>query len=358
MKNQKKDLVITIFVTFVIMFAFIMTSAQAESVGSNMTEATTLYVIPNSGVNVRERPNTKSDIIGQYDRNQAVTLTGNFDGYWAEVQTEWVNTTRHSDGTTTVSDKLIGWVYIANLSEEEPYTDFEVMVIGNGRLKVRDEPAGNHSYGNFVNEGDMVSVQGVMHLRDGTTWCRILYRTKKADIKGWVNSEFLAIDFSEPVAEENIEAFTFTIEDDEPEFEELGENEFPEFTYSKDWGDNDSYLLAKFATCEAGNQDIYTKTLVIMTVLNRVWDYRFPGTIEEVIFQESNGVYQFSSVGDGSWDRNEPDEDSWVAVNMAMQMQYDYSAGALYFETCEDEDNWYSRNLEFLYQYQGMRFYK
>ena len=82
---------------------------------------------------------------------------------------------------------------------------------------------------------------------------------------------------------------------------------YPEFEYSKDWDANDSYLLAKIAMCEAGNRNTQTKTLVIMTVLNRVWDDRFPDTIKEVIFQKgSDGVYQFSPIGDGSWEKNEP----------------------------------------------------
>lgn len=134
---------------------------------------------------------------------------------------------------------------------------------------------------------------------------------------------------------------------------------YPEFEYSKDWDANDSYLLAKIAMCEAGNQNTQTKTLVIMTILNRVWDDYFPDTIEEVIFQQgSNGVYQFSPIGDGSWEKNEPDEDCWEAVRIVMESRYDYSDGALYFESYKNEDNWHSRNLEFLYQSQAMRFYK
>lgn len=29
-----------------------------------------------------------------------------------------------------------------------------------------------------------------------------------------------------------------------------------------------------------------------------------------------------------------------------------------YFENCTDEDNWHSRNLEYLYESEGIRFYK
>lgn len=54
----------------------------------------------------------------------------------------------------------------------------------------------------------------------------------------------------------------------------------------------------------------------------------------------------------------EPNDDCWEAVQVVMEAVYDYSGGALYFESCADEDNWHSRNLEFLYESDGLRFYK
>lgn len=129
---------------------------------------------------------------------------------------------------------------------------------------------------------------------------------------------------------------------------------YPEFTYSKDWSAKDSYLLAKIAMAEAEGCNIRTKTLVIMTVLNRVWSDEFPDTIEEVIFQEN----QFSPINNGRWDRIEPNEDCYEAVKIVMEAKYDYSGGATYFESCNNEDNWHCRNLEFLYESDGLRFYK
>lgn len=138
---------------------------------------------------------------------------------------------------------------------------------------------------------------------------------------------------------------------------------YPEFSYSKDWDADDAYLLAKIAMAEAEGENIQTKTLVILTVLNRVWSDEFPDTIEEVIFQKYkvNGktIYQFSPViPGGRWYTTEPNEDCWEAVRVVQEAMYDYSGGALYFESCEDEDNWHSRNLEFLYQSENLRFYK
>ena len=140
----------------------------------------------------------------------------------------------------------------------------------------------------------------------------------------------------------------------EEESSEVEVDYYPEFTYSKDWSAKESYLLARIAMAEAEGCNIQTKTLIIMCVLNRVWSDEFPDTIEEVIFQEN----QFSPIDNGRWDRVEPNEDCYEAVKVVMEAKYDYSGGATYFESCSDEDNWHSRNLEFLYESEGMRFYK
>ena len=140
----------------------------------------------------------------------------------------------------------------------------------------------------------------------------------------------------------------------EEESSEVEVDYYPEFTYSKDWSAEESYLLARIAMAEAEGCNIQTKTLIIMCVLNRVWSDEFPDTIEEVIFQEN----QFSPIDNGRWDRVEPNEDCYEAVKVVMEAKYDYSGGATYFESCSNEDNWHSRNLEFLYESEGIRFYK
>ena len=140
----------------------------------------------------------------------------------------------------------------------------------------------------------------------------------------------------------------------EEESSEIEVDYYPEFTYSKDWSAQESYLLARIAMAEAEGCNTQTKTLIIMCVLNRVWSDEFPDTIEEVIFQEN----QFSPIDNGRWDRVEPNEDCYEAVKVVMEAKYDYSGGATYFENCADEDNWHSRNLEFLYESEGIRFYK
>lgn len=146
----------------------------------------------------------------------------------------------------------------------------------------------------------------------------------------------------------------------ELETEEVTISKYPEFSYSKDWSYEDSYLLAKIAMAEAEGENIQTKTLVILTVLNRVFSDDFPDTIYDVIFEynENTGVYQFSPViPGGRWWTTEPNEDCYEAVRVVMESRYDYSGGALFFESC-NYDSWHSRNLDFLYQSGNLKFYK
>lgn len=132
------------------------------------------------------------------------------------------------------------------------------------------------------------------------------------------------------------------------------EHLYPEFSYSKDWSAEDSYLMAKIAMAEAEGESIQGKTLVILVVLNRVHSEGFPSTIRDVIFEKN----QFSPVSNGRFDKVEPDADCWEAVSTVMEAQYDYSGGALYFESNNDTGSWHSRNLKFLYQCGNHKFYK
>lgn len=143
------------------------------------------------------------------------------------------------------------------------------------------------------------------------------------------------------------------------EKEEQEAKALPVFTYSGEWSDKDIYLLAKIAMAEAESCSTQCKTLVILSVLNRVKSDLFPDSIQAVIYQcnaESN-AYQFSCISNGRWDKVEPNQDCYEAVSVVKNLEYDYSGGALYFESCEEE-NWHSRNLNFLYQCDELRFYK
>lgn len=124
------------------------------------------------------------------------------------------------------------------------------------------------------------------------------------------------------------------------------------------WNDDEAYLLAKIVMAEAEGEDYDTKRYVAMCVLNRVLDEQFPDNIKDVIYEPS----QFSPITNGRWDRVEPNEDCWQVVNELDGISFptlkEWSSGCLYFESCDNEDNWHSRNLEYLYTSDGIRFYK
>lgn len=124
-------------------------------------------------------------------------------------------------------------------------------------------------------------------------------------------------------------------------------------TYTYDTVDAyDSYLLAKIAMAEAGNQDTEGKALVMLVVLNRAWgDNEFPDTVEDVIYDDG----QFSPVLEGKFEQIIPNKDCWDALEMVMQ-GWDESEGALYFES-KSSSTWHEDNLKFLFKHQDHYFY-
>lgn len=133
---------------------------------------------------------------------------------------------------------------------------------------------------------------------------------------------------------------------------ELAETPYQSHIASMDWDAEESYLLAKIAMAEAEGEDTEGKALVMLVVLNRVWDDKFPDTIEEVIYQPK----QFSPVANGRFDRVEPNADCWAALDMIMLDKWDESGGATYFES-KGESTWHREHLDFLFRHGGHYFY-
>lgn len=118
------------------------------------------------------------------------------------------------------------------------------------------------------------------------------------------------------------------------------------------WTKKECYMLAKLAMAEAEGEDIKGKALVIRTVLNRVNSRIFPDTIEGVIMQKN----QFTPIRNGRYDRVEPDEDCYEALEM-VEDGWDESKGALYFERNTDKDTWHKKNLTKLFTHGNHTFY-
>lgn len=121
---------------------------------------------------------------------------------------------------------------------------------------------------------------------------------------------------------------------------------------SYSWDDEDAEMLMKIAMAEAEGESVEGKALVMLVVLNRVQSDQFPDSIEETIFQKN----QFSPVAEGGryW-TTEPNEECAEALAL-VESGWDESGGALYFEST-GLDGWHSRNLQFLFEFGGHKFY-
>lgn len=120
-------------------------------------------------------------------------------------------------------------------------------------------------------------------------------------------------------------------------------------------------VLRRIVESEAGSEDGDGRLLVANVILNRVNDEKFPSTVTEVVFQQENGVAQFSPVSSGRIYRVEVSEETCEAVERALNGE-DISQGALYFASRKYADStkmkWFDDNLEFLFEHGGHEFFK
>lgn len=120
-------------------------------------------------------------------------------------------------------------------------------------------------------------------------------------------------------------------------------------------------VLQRIVEAEAGNEDEDGKLLVANVVLNRVDSDSFPGTVTEVVFQQSKGVAQFSPVASGRIHSVEVSEETVAAVERALAGE-DISQGALYFAArkyaSSKKMRWFDEKLTFLFRHGGHEFYK
>lgn len=121
---------------------------------------------------------------------------------------------------------------------------------------------------------------------------------------------------------------------------------------SVDFSAEDADLLLRIGMCEAGGEDVECIASVMCVVLNRAWSDSFPNSVHDVVYQSG----QFTPVQTGWINTVEPSDKCYEALNMILN-GWDESQNALYFESCSGE-SWHSRNLEYLYSYGNMKFYK
>ncbi len=88
-------------------------------------------------------------------------------------------------------------------------------------------------------------------------------------------------------------------------------------------------LLARMIHAEARGEPLEGQIAVGAVIINRLVSDRFPGTIREIIFQRTNGVYQFTPVQNGQINL-EPNRAAYYAAERAIKGE-DPTGGALFF---------------------------
>lgn len=120
-------------------------------------------------------------------------------------------------------------------------------------------------------------------------------------------------------------------------------------------------ILERIVEAETTGGDFRSKVLVADVVLNRVKSEKFPNTIEEVVFQKTGNIYQFSPVYDRRYYSVSITKETKKAVSYAINHK-DQSKGALYFanRSYANEENmrWFDQNLQYLFHYGGHEFFK
>lgn len=124
--------------------------------------------------------------------------------------------------------------------------------------------------------------------------------------------------------------------------------------------DEDYEALLKIVQAEAGNEDEEGKMLVAGVVLNRVKSKRFPDSVQKVVMQQKDGVYQFSPVANGTYKRAKVTQETVDAVERVLKGE-DITQGALYFAARKYADpekmKWFDCNLTRLFEHGGHEFY-
>lgn len=124
--------------------------------------------------------------------------------------------------------------------------------------------------------------------------------------------------------------------------------------------DEDYDTLLRIVEAEAGSEDIKGRVLVANVIMNRMKSDDFPNTVTEVVWDNSDGVSQFSPTYDGRINEVTVSDETKEAVKQALKGT-DYSEGALFFiqKSAAEAHNikWFEKDLRKLFKYGVHEFY-
>lgn len=161
---------------------------------------------------------------------------------------------------------------------------------------------------------------------------------------------------AEPLAEMPEEQQAEEISEETEENDEAVESVATASNNSYGLGEQEYEILLKIVEAEAGGEDTAGKMLVANVVMNRVRSGQFPNTIQEVVYQRSEGKAQFSPTADGRIDKVSVSPDTVEAVSRVMNGE-DLSAGALYFRATSSREGWFDQSLNRVLEHGNHIFY-
>ena len=166
------------------------------------------------------------------------------------------------------------------------------------------------------------------------------------------------------VTEDEISSFSVkadsTLSLEEAEVKEEAEEEASS-AYVVDITKDEISMLERIVQAEAGSEDLKGRVLVANVIINRTMDEEFPDSVEGVIFQNSDGEYQFSPISDKRYWSVKVTKKTREAVQLALEGE-DHSEGALFFMARKraraSSAKWFDNNLKWLFKHGGHEFYK
>lgn len=109
-----------------------------------------------------------------------------------------------------------------------------------------------------------------------------------------------------------------------------------------DFTEAEIYLIAQCVEAEAGDYENHAQSqrYVTQVILNRLHSSQFPNRVEEVIYQKTDGIPQFSVAYNGMMDDREVQPETLANVYSVIVHGTKLPEYVLYFYSANVEENW------------------
>ncbi len=239
---------------------------------------------------------------------------------------------------------------------QEPFGIAEVTETGLGSIKAQNI-ADEKSMTEAVTEGDSVWLLGNAFNQEEYTGL-IDQLPRLASVSSVVSAKDIMTETE--TAQEAADKTKKAEKSEKDEIQSLAAEKVTS-PYVIDVTEDEISMLERIVSAEAGGEDMIGKILIVNVILNRIADDHFPDSVEDVIFQNKNGEYQFSPVADKSYWSVKISNKTKEAVIRALEGE-DHSEGALFFiarkRTNASSAEWFDSNLKWLFKHGGHEFYK